>query len=1733
MADASAYAEAPTWRAHFSKLFLPSDLESEPLVTALAAGGSRRIRVLKAEELLAAAAAVKDSEIAVALKQFQTENAGHPAPASLLAKVIAAKVEEDRVAGLAAKSAPPPEPAATEAAVDTSSKAVKGNADLKGTKGPEPEAKEAPVATPAPSADKTADTFYLLADFPRNAEDCAALAPFGIGLDSAVSVKMTRAELSSLKAAAAEAAAAEPAAKGGKGDKKGKEAAKPKEEPVEEAADDSEAPLPPLWSELLEAAEAEQAGLQGCACVSATNLSAESVGSVHALAERVASLFYAVAEKKRMFEAYCGPLHRVAVPKLDADAHTAHYKRLLAAAPTHLIGVPYVLHCILEQVALACVDAAVADETAAADDLDQMAAFLEAQVDEATSLPSTRAKQHASAMAAAAATPVLLSHGDAVAVRAAVPPPYGLPAHEEASQADVVAIEQKLIDLLPIPGKARRAMPAQPTLSEQERATERSELHHFSRLAPADIDAAMQLRCLGALANSIDAARGAKNGTGWLLNDRPYAEELTPQVLAQRLLSLQASSLAPAALHSYHARDDVLMLALHTPVPDGRQSTDTWRCPLFDLAARPFAKWHKWLQKGLPDETVPQMPPLPSSGTLYEFDAAAADILTTCTCLYPSDHAMLRYVPSAMGMACHIAFRDGCFGALLRAPVEPPPPATLSLSYDGASRVELARENDVFGVRLSTRDGLEMALDCEGKLFMTRENAARIQPERDVEPQTSALAFHGVSASKVSLADATGAALESVYVRFSLAQASDLGSETRTASVSVGADVAFDGESVLTLDKGVPRPTVVLVELCAKEEYAGAQDALASAEVTLPDDKKGDFAEVVLRGDLPEMTINFSFQLRSNDPTAEVVPPPPSPPPHETCRLVLPTGTVVRRMSDGAMQTLQRNGNVGDYSPTGAHAHCWVCTNAAGLRMGETESGELFFVPAVAVASSTDPVTQHVVTTRADGTLILTRPDGSRMVQFADGTAIDLSAEACKYAGRGTVVVKADGYPTAQINLRTKAVVAHAPDGSVLSVADGKVTVGHASGMRIVMEAEGKAELTPAPLLAIPGRPDDEPSGVYKFDLAASSVSTKDPEGNSFSVVLGQGHTVELVLKDDLGGTVTVEGDEEEDTSNGEDPDWSHPPRLFECRADGTGVELLREQDLQPFFLARKEQSESGTCTIRDEPVPSDAGARCLSFLWSDALQAAREAAEAAALNTEAGALLGFMPKVQPAMQSVKLLHFRRLLRRTPLGPSDRAVLEKEIREMAIWHDDEAARAKEMHISDPRSAEEIEAEAAVQKELLQGKRFSQHESRDIASAVEAKQRELVAAYQAVRAEERREKAQQQQLAKEAADKAERERLEAIEAARPRKAADAPSRHGAFMDRLVRPVPSRGDLKWNGSAAATELLPRFDATRSFPSHTKRQPASQIVRAVLEDETGDSGSMHGDEAGEEEAAHSATGAGLNATAPFADSHLPFKGAATRDEMQDTVQHSSVDTFGKPRTLQPYDCSPEANGNTAAANPNTRNLLLEVPYKRGVRTTSINQRYLTQRSTFEAAFELMPSAANFGTLRAGCVYRLPFKLINVSSLQQRFNVKGGGPAVSVVTEAKGRVAAAGMNVAIEVEVGSPTPLELHEVLTVVTERETISLPVSATILSGDDYDAYLSSTSSSPRFLAAGAPVPRLISTSMRDPALLKTVRLQPGDTDAGRKAFTLPRPAASADEQPDEKAEKNDDDDELSD
>ena len=177
--------------------------------------------------------------------------------------------------------------------------------------------------------------------------------------------------------------------------------------------------------------------------------------------------------------------------------------------------------------------------------------------------------------------------------------------------------------------------------------------------------------------------------------------------------------------------------------------------------------------------------------------------------------------------------------------------------------------------------------------------------------------------------------------------------------------------------------------------------------------------------------------------------------------------------------------------------------------------------------------------------------------------------------------------------------------------------------------------------------------------------------------------------------------------------------------------------------------------------------------------------------------------------------------------------------------------------------------------------------------------------------------------------------------------------------------------------------------------------------------------------------------------------------------------------------------------------------------MRTASVNQRYLTHEQTFDAAFELLPASASFGVLKAGSLYRLKLKLVNVSNLPQRFRFEahGSGAASGIVKLVyTPGVAAAGMAVPVEVEVGSDETAEVREVVTVLTEREEISLPISATILEADAYAEYLASSKSGQR---KGPAVPRLVSTSLRNPGLHKTMAARVGDQSAGAMRGLAPK------------------------
>ena len=232
-----------------------------------------------------------------------------------------------------------------------------------------------------------------------------------------------------------------------------------------------------------------------------------------------------------------------------------------------------------------------------------------------------------------------------------------------------------------------------------------------------------------------------------------------------------------------------------------------------------------------------------------------------------------------------------------------------------------------------------------------------------------------------------------------------------------------------------------------------------------------------------------------------------------------------------------------------------------------------------------------------------------------------------------------------------------------------------------------------------------------------------------------------------------------------------------------------------------------------------------------------------------------------------------------------------------------------------------------------------------------------------------------------------------------------------------------------------------ATRILPGvETKALYGATVVEppALGDREAGDRGSIsfldtqgleaEGEEATGEESAESAEArqekrSSLdsqypNMAPPGTDGDTPVTMPPRAQRMSQSVPK---DVYGNDRASKVL--APEVSLTAATANPNMRNLLLEVPYKRGVRTTSVNQRYLTHEQTFDAAFvrspssspspspvypstpthtlphphlprhrphrllcrppqEMLPSEANFGTLKAGSLYRLKLKLVNVSS-------------------------------------------------------------------------------------------------------------------------------------------------------
>jgi hypothetical protein len=132
-----------------------------------------------------------------------------------------------------------------------------------------------------------------------------------------------------------------------------------------------------------------------------------------------------------------------------------------------------------------------------------------------------------------------------------------------SASAAALAVERRAYGSLPLPGRARRGMPAEATMPDAERAAQLTELLHFAHLPAATAQRGRTL---------VAAARIA--GGPAAVAARTYSEELSADEFGQRLGELLV---ARPHMHSrYIPEDDTLLVALTDPAPASRVRNHTF-----------------------------------------------------------------------------------------------------------------------------------------------------------------------------------------------------------------------------------------------------------------------------------------------------------------------------------------------------------------------------------------------------------------------------------------------------------------------------------------------------------------------------------------------------------------------------------------------------------------------------------------------------------------------------------------------------------------------------------------------------------------------------------------------------------------------------------------------------------------------------------------------------------------------------------------------------------------------------------------------------------------------------------------------------------------------------------------------------------------------------------------------------------------------------------------------------
>ncbi|XP_075760956.1 sperm-associated antigen 17 isoform X3 [Pelodiscus sinensis] len=785
----------------------------------------------------------------------------------------------------------------------------------------------------------------------------------------------------------------------------------------------------------------------------------------------------------------------------------------------------------------------------------------------------------------------------------------------------------------------------------------------------------------------------------------------------------------------------------------------------------------------------------------------------------------------------------------------------------------------------------------------------------------------------------------------------------------------------------------------------------------------------------------------------------------------------------------------------------WITTTPSGIQVG-TKGADRMDLKPLLTYQATDPVNGMIMVIREDKVLMVQKMDDTKIVDHADGTRITtfyqdyeepLVSENNEEIGASPQIIRRKVKCIRVENPDFATVITNCEDGTCCTIfGDGTSVIAKPQGTYQVLPSSTGCLFIDDDCSAVYSQAifnktqflcnqEEKQSGRYVMKHTSNVIcEVLDPEGNLFKV-MADGSTSVFIP--------SIDSDGEEDGYLSPIPKevstpvtyGEHAPRFFIVYADGSGTELLRNSDIEEYLAVA--YGDPATAVLQ-EPVQECPGVLSIIVLrpltetspwimkkessniippslqsrnW-DTFPPIERKIPGPPFGTHIwkGLCIGskqLTSSPAPVLKCPNVLQIRQLIQYEPITDELRQKLQLSLKEYIDYILKQEDEMQEMTIKEPRTEEE-KGNAADLLKLVMSFPNLEKSSKDLNTRAHIAELYEQAVDSQLQTPPRKTVSKQtedywQSFSK---DRLMQESRWQTKLKQCRQEIDEGRKCLIGIRNRIIPPYFESEL---GKEFLLKEFPDVDSlSKELPPFPKKEKEESYLGVVTE------------------LFRSSLKLSAVCTAPFSPTNdsppsLTPRGhgpSAQAEESSRAEMETVVCTSGIP--FQPHARSLLVD---AAGQPRKEKVKLPLSIQGGKPESvpkekvkdpvggKVNTASVATATQYLCGFHLIPPKVIFGVLKEGCTYAATVILKNVGVDFMRFRVKQPPPNTGLRVIYKPGPVAAGLQAELEIEIyamaigveGSEGSGEISHRIEILTERETLFLPVEATVLTGNIYE------------------------------------------------------------------------------